>query len=77
MQIISFLFGLPVLASLASALPNHKRDILTDISLFAYGTNISGLSVVVSIPLHQQSLSMFTFLDMTNTLSPIDSFVQC
>jgi hypothetical protein len=42
MHLSTFIFGLPLLASICSATPHFKRAILDDVMLYAYGTNISG-----------------------------------
>lgn len=46
MHLPNFIFALSLLTTSCSALPSHfKRDISTNVTLYAYGTNITGLTL--------------------------------
>lgn len=45
MYYFQFISALPILAGLASAIPLSERTTTEDITLYAYGTNISGFAL--------------------------------
>ena len=49
MRLSNLLSTVPVFAGLCSAVPHEKRTIDTAVTLYAYGTNISGLSIYYGV----------------------------
>ena len=45
MYFTSLVSVLPLLASISSAAPHTKRTVTTDVTLYAYGTNITGVAL--------------------------------